>query len=708
VNHSKPSLTPVRLLLFALIFMALQFAAASAPVPPQTAAKPAPAVPAAPKTASNPAPPGAPTFDRYHSPAELNAVLLDLARANPAFVRTQFMAKTPGGRELLLLEIGPETASPTKLLPAVFIAANMEGTVPISSEAALYLAKLVVQKPELRADKTWYILPCGNPDSDSLFFTKPLRQDPRNFKPHNDDMDDQVDEDGPEDLNGDGIISTMRVKDPEGEWMAVPGQPRLMKKADSSKGEKGVYKLYSEGIDNDGDGLYNEDGLGGVNVGTNFPHLFKFFGPDSGDWPGSEAESFCLLKFMDEHREVGLTFVFGETNFCLNPPRGGRKGQADLNQIKIPERMAAAFGADPNRTYTMAEIMDMIKPLVPAGMELTESMVAGFLELGAVVNPLDDDLKFYKELSDKFKEFLKANKLDGKRLDPAPDKDGSFELWSYYHLGLPSFALDFWTLPEVKEEKKDGALTPEQLEKMSKDEFLALGEEKIDAFLKAAGAPDQFKAKQVIAMVQGGQLDPKKMAEMMKQMPKPPSEEGADPKEKALLAFSDKELGGKGFVEWKPFKHPQLGDIEIGGPVPYADNTPPPSMIENLLKGQVPWVFEVAKKMPHIKIASAEAKTIGTDVYEVKVRVENTGFLPYPTAMARRNERILPVIVILDGPGIKFLDGRKRTLIPAVAGFSTQTATWIIQSDKPVKIDIKAETQIAWRDARSLSLGGVK
>jgi len=46
---------------------------------------------------------------------------------------------------------------------------------------------------------------------------------------------------------------------------------------------------------------------------------------------------------------------------------------------------------------------------------------------------------------------------------------------SYYHLGLPSFALDFWTLPEVKEEKKDGALTSEQLEKMSKDEFLGFG-----------------------------------------------------------------------------------------------------------------------------------------------------------------------------------------------------------------------------------------
>jgi hypothetical protein len=705
VKQLKFALKKTRLLLIALLCLALQFQASSG----QTSAlQNASGSAQTPALQAAPASPSTLAFDRYHNPAELNAALLDMARANPAFVHTQSLAKSPGGRELLLLEIGPETAKQTKLLPAVFIASNMEGTVPISGEAALYLAKLLIQKPELRGDRTWYILPCGNPDAASLFFTKPLRLDPRNFKPHNDDMDDQIDEDGPEDLNGDGLITMMRVKDPEGEWMPVPGQPRLMKRADWSKGEKGVYKLYSEGIDNDGDGLYNEDGLGGVNIGTNFPHLFKPFAPASGAWPGSEAESFCLMKFMDEHREVGLTFVFGETNFCLNPPRGGRKAEGDLNQIKIPERIATAFGADPNKTYTMAEIMEMIKPLTPPGMEITESMIAGFLGLGAVVNPLDDDLKFYKELSEKFKEFLKTNKLDGKRLEPPPDKDGSFELWSYYHLGLPSFALDFWTLPEVKEEKKDAAITPEQLEKMSKDEFLALGEEKIDAFLKAAGAPEQFKAKQVIEMVKGGQIDPKKMAEMMKQMPKPPSEEGADPKDKALLAFSDKDLAGKGFVEWKPFKHPQLGDVEIGGAVPYADNTPPPAMIEALLKGQVPWVFEIAAKMPRIKIASTEVKSLGTGVYEIKVRLENTGALPYPTAMARRNERILPVIVTLEGPGIKIVNGKKRTLIPAIQGLATQTATWIVQSDKPIKVEVKAETQTAWRDARSIDLGGVK
>jgi len=676
------------------------------------------------QTAPSPAPAsiGGLTFDRYHKPEEFAAAAREIARANPAIARVHALAKSAGGRELVILEIGPEIArsalppsaqpgAPAKTFPSVFVAANMEGSVPLASEAALYLARLLLDKADMRTDRTWYILPCGNPDAASRFFSSPsspLRLDPRNARPANDDQDDAVDEDGPEDLNGDGLITQMRVKDPEGEYLPVPASPRVLKRADWAKGEKGVYKLYTEGIDNDGDGQYNEDGPGGVNVGTAFPHLFKYHAPDAGPWPGSEAETFALFKFFDAHREVALVLVFGEASFCMAPPRGGRRGEADLTQIKIPENFAPMLGADPTRNYTMAEIIEMVKPLVPPGMEVTEGLISSFLGLGGAVNPLDDDLKFYKEFSEKYKEFLKAAKLDAKRLDPAPDKDGSLELWAYYQLGVPSFAVDFWTLPEPPAEKKADEITPEKLASMSNDEFVALGEDKINAFLKSAGAPDQFKAKQVIDMVKSGQMDTKKMAEMLKQMPKPPSAEGIDPKDKALLAWSDAELGGKGFAEWKPFKHPTLGEVEIGGAVPFADTTPPPKMIDSLLKGQVPWAFELAKAMARVKIADVKVKALGANVFEIKAWLENTGTFPYPTAMGKRNQRILPAILTLDGPGLQVVEGKKRSLVQSVQGKGAAPTTWIIRVDKPVKLELNAETQTAWRDSRSIDLGGVK
>jgi len=647
-------------------------------------------------------------FDRYHRPEEIAAALQELAKANPSFARAHVLAKSPGGRDLVLLEIGPEAAKTAKTLPAVFVAADMDGAAPLAAEAGLWLAKSICARADLRADRTWYILACGNPDAASLYFAKPLRRDTRNGRPMNDDQDDAADEDGPDDLDGDGLITQMRVKEPVGTWMSVGAEPRLMKKADGTKGETGVWTLYTEGLDNDRDGQYNEDGPGGVSLGTAFPHLYKYHAPDAGPWPGSEPETYALLKFFDAHREIGLAFVFGESNFCLNPPRAGRKGDADLSQIKVPERLAGYINADPTRTYALAEIIEMVKPLMPPGMEVTESLIAGFLDLGAAVNPLEDDLKFYKELAGKYAEFLKAAKLDGKRLEPAGDKDGSLELYAYYQLGLPSFALDFWTPPEVKEEKPADELTPEKLEKMTNDEFIALGEEKIGAFLKASGAPDGFKAKQVIEALKGGMMDTKKMAEMMKQMPKKPDEGGADTKEKALLAWSDKELGGKGFVPWKPFKHPTLGDVEIGGFVPYAATTPPAGMIEGLVRGQAPWVFEVAGKMARIRIADAKVTNLGGGVYEVKAWIENTGDLPYPTAMGARNQRIPPVVVTLRGEGFEIAQGRKRSLVQAVPARGAQAVTWIVRAAKPVKIEINAETRTAWGDARAVDLGGAK
>ena len=43
------------------------------------------------------------TFDRYHRPEEIAAALQDLARANPGFAKVHVLAKSPGGRDLVLL-----------------------------------------------------------------------------------------------------------------------------------------------------------------------------------------------------------------------------------------------------------------------------------------------------------------------------------------------------------------------------------------------------------------------------------------------------------------------------------------------------------------------------------------------------------------------------------------------------------------------------
>jgi hypothetical protein len=522
-------------------------------------------------------------------------------------------------------------------------------------------------------------------------------------------MDDQADEDGPDDLDGNGIITQMRVKDPAGEWIPLEGDPRLMRRADTSKGEKGIYKLYVEGIDNDGDGEYNEDGPGGVDISITFPHLFKPFAADGGRWPGSENETFGIMEFVFAHPEIAMTVALGSTNMCLQPPAGGRQGAADLSRIQIPDRFAERLGADPTATYTIQEVIELVRPMAPPGFEITESVVASFLGLGAVVNPLDEDLKFYRELSERYKQHLERNGLGGKRLAPPQPRDGSFELWSYYHLGVPTFSMDFWTLPEVADAAKEATgITPDSLEAMTAEAFVALGEEKLAAFLKESGAPPNIKPAMLFEGVKSGKMTPKQMAGMLRQMPKPRDTTGGDPKETALVAFSDKELEGKGFLTWTPFKHPTLGDVEIGGAVPYTDTTPPASMIQRLVEGQVSWLFTLAEKLPRVKIARTDLVSKGGGVHELTVWVENTGSLPFPTAMGKRNQRVGPAVVTLDGNGFSLLSGRKRTPINDIDATRSVKLRWLLLADKPTVVNLALGSPNAWSDAAEVRLGGVR
>ncbi|NOX19205.1 MAG: hypothetical protein GXO87_13105 [Chlorobi bacterium] len=651
------------------------------------------------------------SFAEYHAPKASVKALKNLSDENGSISKIIEIAESPKENKVVMIEIGPEVNEKQKSLPAILVAANMDGTVPISTEAALYLAQMILEKPEARENMTWYILPVGNPDAAERYFSSPLYKDARNGKAFNDDKDDQTDEDGFDDLNKDGFITQMRVKDPSGRWIPVNENSPLMKRADAAKGEKGIYKLYSEGIDNDNDGKYNEDGKGGVNVNANFPQLFKSFTTTGGVWPGSEKESYNLMRFVSEHPEIAMTIAFGSTNWCMVPPKGGRRGSVDLNKIKIPKRIAKRFNADADKTYTMKEIMNMVQAFIPPGMEVTESMVASFLGLGAVINPLDKDLKYYKELNEKYKEYLKKNKLDAKRFDPASAKNGSFELWSYYQLGVPTFTMDFWTLPkpEKKKDKDDEGLSAEKIGKMSSDEFVALGEEKIAAFLKSAGAPPQYSASMVIGMVESGRITPEKIAEMMKKMSKPKKDEkGGDEKEKALIEFSEKYLDGKGFVKWEKFKHPTLGEVEIGGAVPFVENTPPKFMIDSLLSGQVPWVLELTKKLPKLKILKTETKAKGAGIYEVSVWVENSGYLPFPTAMGERNQNVPPAVLTIEGKDVEFLSGKKRTPVNSLGGLANKEIKFLIKGKAGTKLTAKFESKNAWSDNLRIELGGAK
>ncbi len=634
-------------------------------------------------------------FDKYHTPKEAAVFLKKLAKND---LRVVELSKTSGGNEILCLKAGSENA------PVIMVAANMEGDNPLATEAALKLADDLSRNPKLYSDNSWLIIPCGNPDAADRFFQKPLYQSNRNFDKVNDDLDENIDEDGFEDLNSDGYITSMRVKDPMGEWIVSEKDIRIMRKALPEKGEKGIYKLYSEGIDNDNDGKYNEDMPGGINLGCNYPQFFRPFTKTDGKWPGVTPESKSIIKFVNETKNIAMIIVFGSTNISLNKPAGGRKGESDLNKIFIPRRFVSFLNAEPGKAYSMQEVIDLAKGVMPPGTEVDEADVIEMLGLSSFNNPLPEDIKFYEEISLNYQDFIKRTGMDSKRLDAEKEKDGSFEVYSYYQLGVPAFSMDFWTLP-ITSSSTDSSLSLEVIGKMSNEEFLKLDKEKIEKFLKANNAPDNFSYEQLTASIKSGKLDIKKMIDFIKKNPTKKESSADDIKMEALLAWNDKSAK-KCFIDWKAFNHPQLGEVEIGGVIPYSYCTPPESMVDNLVSKQVPWVFELAGKLPKIKILKVESVNKGSGIYEIKAFVENSGYLPYPTAAGVRTNKIKPVILSFDNPDLKFLDGKKRMLIKKINGNSSQLVRWLVHSEKPGKLKLIMETGIGQSGIYEFQLGG--
>ena len=643
------------------------------------------------------------SFEKYHSNTEVQQMLKTLQQSNSESTKLHTIATSPGGEPITVLEIGANTDGK----PAIFVGANFEGNVPLSTEGAIYFAKMLLDSSAYTENVKWYILPLPNPDGAKGFFADVKTNRSVNDFVVNNDMDEATNEDGFDDLNGDGVITQMRVKDLEGTHVISKNDARIMKRANAKKGERGEYKMYVEGTDNDADGKYNEDGEGGINVGIAFPHLFPHKIKAAGLWAGQTPEVYGMLRFIYDRPNIAMVYTLGSSNFCLVPPKGGRKGGANLESIKIPSRYASMFGVDASKTYKMDEVVEMMKARVPAGMEVTPAMVAGFLGLGAAVNPMDDDSKFYTKFSEDYKKYLKAKKFNTETLAPTPAKDGSFELWAYYHLGVPSFSMNLFTIPKVKEEKKkeEGVVSMDEVEKMTADEFTALGEDKISAFLKSNNAPDRFTAKGIIEMMKSGRFSPKQMAGMMKNMPKPEKEDELSEKDKALLAYSEKQYEGKGFVQWQKYEHPTLGEVEIGGYVPYLESTPKAEKIDSLLMIQLPWLLQLSEKLPDISLAKGEVTERGAGIYKLEIYVENNGYLPYPIGIGKRNSQPAPVIVILEGD-IKILEGKTRTPLGSIGGNQVKKLTWLIKADKKTTISAKIESAVFGTDVEQIKIGG--
>lgn len=342
-----------------------------------------------------------PFFKGYRNTAQFNKALTILTHE---YLKVKSLTTTLGGNEVLLI-----TLNKGEVKPALLIVGDTEGDNPVGSEIVYHwLQKLIAKEnnitlSELLDKNTIYAIPRPAPDALSNFFAAVQQRSSVNTKRVDDDKDLQKDEDPAEDLNEDGVISIMRVEDDQAMLTPHPQLPQLMVKALYNEKK---YKVFSEGIDNDKDELFNEDGVGGVDFNRNFTFRYPYFENSAGPHQISERETRALADFAFAHPEIYMVLSFGKEDnlqhlWKENPKETGKR----------------------------------IKTAV-----------------------LKEDASLYHEVS---KDYVEAFGEEKSRVQGSAA--GAFSHWAYFHFGRLSLSLRPWSIPlmdekEVKDKRQSDLL----------------------------------------------------------------------------------------------------------------------------------------------------------------------------------------------------------------------------------------------------------
>ncbi|MHB0962926.1 MAG: M14 family metallopeptidase [Gemmatimonadaceae bacterium] len=261
-------------------------------------------------------------FKHYHTSVEIEEWMRKWAKDHPDFVDLYTVGKTFGGRDIWQLTLTSKKSGKDTDKPAAFFEGGRHSGEITATESALYLAWYLVENygkdPDVTTllnTRTVYIRPMNNPDGSDMYRLT-AQANRSTVRPYDDDGDGLLDEDPPEDLDGDGFIMQLRKYVGPGKGDAVKDtldkSGRLMRRVGAGKGD---YLLMPEGVDNDGDGRVNEDGIGGLDLHRNYPENWRpmreatgrgWTQGGAGEYPLSEPETRAVVLFLMSHPNVGV------------------------------------------------------------------------------------------------------------------------------------------------------------------------------------------------------------------------------------------------------------------------------------------------------------------------------------------------------------------------------------------------------------------
>ena len=273
-----------------------------------------------------------PRFDQFYRHSELTRLLQDYAAAVPHLVELKPLGRSHEGRDIWLVIVTHQATGHHADKPAIWVDGNIHAAELTACTACLYwLHQLVCghgqdrEITHLLDTRTVYLVPRLNPDGAELALADRPRHIRSSTRPYPWD-EDPVDGLTAEDVDGDGRILSMRIRDPHGPYKTHPDEPRLM--VPRAPGEFGgeYYRIVPEGLLTNYDGLnicLNKD-KEGLDLNRNFPAGWRqeFEQVGAGPYPTSEPEVRAMVDFIVKHPNIGAAVSFHTHSGVILRPMG--------------------------------------------------------------------------------------------------------------------------------------------------------------------------------------------------------------------------------------------------------------------------------------------------------------------------------------------------------------------------------------------------
>lgn len=505
------------------------------------------------------------TYDHYYGYEELTTSLETMVAKHSGIAAMRAIGVSAEGRDIWSVTITNAATGADTAKPAIYIDGNHHAGELVGSMVALYTVDYLLsnygrcgQVTRLVDTVAFYVLPRVSPDGAERYLTTPetLRSVPRYYPfAEWEEMEGLY----PADVDGDGQILLMRVKDPAGEWKvsALDSRAMAVRRPEEQGGE--YYRVLPEGFIRNYDGVQVKSATAkfGIDLNRNFPNDWVVEGQQagSGPYPLSERESRALAEFVTAHPNIAVGISHHTTGGAILVPPGSRDPRT------MPARDMEAF-----------------KAVGDLGEEIT-----GFPNV-----PL----------------------FSGFHVEKGKFNRGAYDEWLYLHRGIISITSELWN----------------------------------------------------IAVRAGVKMWPRTA--------KTHAEQEQDAVK--VLRFNDQELQGEAFEEWRPFEHPQLGVVEIGGwKGKWAVTNAPVKFLAAECHKVARWGVAVAETLPHLEVRGVQVRRVGGGVgaegagagggaadggseglYQVSCGVYSTGYLPTSGSdYALELKMDLPFEVWLEGGG---------------------------------------------------------